>query len=61
MKEIFHCLLFYFFFSNENSVPLYSHAVLVKFCQRSENNSLKKNKDKGKVLPRTGHEGPEGE
>jgi hypothetical protein len=35
-------LLFYFVFANENSVPLYSYAISVKFCQRSENSSLKR-------------------
>jgi hypothetical protein len=35
-------LLFYFFFGNENLVSLYSYAISVKFCQRSENRSLKK-------------------
>jgi hypothetical protein len=35
-------LLFDLFFANENSVPLYSYAISVKFCQRSENSSLKK-------------------
>jgi hypothetical protein len=35
-------LLLCFFFANENSVLLYSYALSVKFCQRSENSSLKK-------------------
>jgi len=31
-----------FLFANENSVPLYSYAISMKFRQRSENSSLKK-------------------
>lgn len=38
-------LLCYFFFANENSVPLYSYAISVKFCQRIENSSLKKQEE----------------
>jgi hypothetical protein len=37
-----NCLLFSFFFANENSVPLYSYETSVKVCQRGENSSLKK-------------------
>lgn len=43
-------LLSYLFFANENSVPFYSYAISVKFCQRSENNSLKKSEEQCKLM-----------